>query len=202
MVGGRHRTEKPGTDWRRFALAGTAGLVLAGGTVAATTATAAVPVYFAVSGSTFTVTADTLRGRNAVQYASVTSGTDKKHPVAVASIADATLTNLCQSSVTRTPLGAVTLTIRTGENRSVHARDLVIDLQRLDGDLHFKDVRMGQDASTLRGAGPRARPGAYGQQARRLDINDVKVRAWSVAAATFELADASMSIRPGAHPCA
>ncbi|GHE99688.1 hypothetical protein GCM10018785_74050 [Streptomyces longispororuber] len=201
MAGGRHRTEKPGTDWRRFALAGTVGLVLAGGTVAATTATAAVPVYFAVSGSTFTVTADTLRGRDAVQYASVASGTDEKHPVAVASIADATLTNLCQSSVTRTPLGAVTLTIRTGENRSVHARDLVIDLQRLDGDLRFKQVRMGQDASTL-GAGPRAQQGAYGQQARRLDIDDVKVRAWSVAAATFELADASMSIRPGAHPCA
>ncbi|MEN2423825.1 DUF6230 family protein [Streptomyces rimosus] len=203
---GKHATQRStqqaGTDWRRLVVTGAAGLLLACGAVAATTATAAVPVYFAVSGSTFTVTAEALRGRNAVQYASVTTGTDQRHPVAVAAIAHATLTGLCQSSVTHTPLGAVTLTIRSGDDHPVHARDLVIDLQQLKGDLHFEQVRMGQDASTLTGAGARAQPGAYGQQASRLDINHVTVRAWSVAAGTFDLAGASMAIRPGAHPCA
>lgn len=194
---------RAGTDWRRFALLGTSGLALMAGTLWATTATAAVPASFAVSGSTFTVTADRLQGQQAVQYASVTSGSkQERHPVAVAAINNARLHGLCQSSVTRTPFGPVTLTIRSGRERPVHAGNLVIDLQRLDGDLHFGQVRMGQDAGTLNAVpGAQGQAGAYGQQARSLTVDRLRVRAWSVTAGTFDLKDATMSISPGDTSC-
>ncbi|MFE7118287.1 DUF6230 family protein [Streptomyces sp. NPDC057654] len=190
------------TDWRRLALAGPLALALAAGSVWATTASA-VPVTFAVSGSTFQVAADHLAGKDAVQFASFASdAAGKRRPVAVAGIGSARISHLCQSSVAHTPFGSVTLTIRSGEEHPVEAEDLVIDLKRLDGDLRFGRVQMGRDAGTLDAVqGVRGANGTYGQQARTLDIDRMRLRAWSLTAGTFGLKGASMSISPGDHSC-
>ncbi|MFF4603061.1 DUF6230 family protein [Streptomyces sp. NPDC001339] len=192
-----------GTSWRRVAVSAVLALAGSATTVWSTTA-AGVPVSFAVSGSTFQVTADQLNGREAVQYASFDKDArGRSRPVAVAGIGHARLTNVCQSSVARTPFGPVTLTIRGGRGALVTAEDLVIDLQQVRGDLRFGDVQMGRDASRLDAAGSLTGGvlGAYGQQARTLDITDMRLSAWSLAAGSFSLHDATMSIRPGNRPC-
>ncbi|MFJ2815219.1 DUF6230 family protein [Streptomyces sp. NPDC087294] len=193
---------RPHTDWRRFAVAAVAALALASGTVWTTTA-AAIPVSFAVAGGTFQVSADHVAGTGAAQYAaSVTDAAGKSHPVAVAAIGRARLTRLCQSSVAHTPFGDVTLTIRSGAEHPVEAEDLVIDLDRLDGDLTFGRVQLGRDASTLTAVdGAVGTAGAYGQQARTLVIDRMRLRAWSITAGTFSLRGAAMAISAGERPC-
>ncbi|GAA2268228.1 hypothetical protein GCM10010145_48470 [Streptomyces ruber] len=122
--------------------------------------------------------------------------------VAVAAIGRATLTDVCQSSVTRTPFGALTLVIRSGRGTPVEATGMVIDLQQVTGDLRFGQVQMGRDAATLDASPPtHGAPGAYGQQAKTFGITRMRMDAWSLAAGSFSLRDASMSIRPGARPC-
>ncbi|GGU97446.1 hypothetical protein GCM10010211_75930 [Streptomyces albospinus] len=202
---GRHSSSAApaaGTNWQRAAVAAVLALAASAMTVWSTTA-AGVPVNFAISGSTFQVTADQLKGRDAVQYASFhKDARGRNRPVAVAGIGHATLTNVCQSSVARTPFGPVTLTIRGGRGALVTAEDMVIDLKQVRGDLHFGDVQMGRDASTLDAGAPTgAALGAYGQQAKTLDITDMRLSAWSLAAGSFSLRDATMAIRLGNRPC-
>ncbi|OPC77138.1 hypothetical protein B4N89_42015 [Embleya scabrispora] len=198
----RARRAHPHTEVRRFALIATGALALSAGTLWGTIA-AGVPVSFAVSGGTFRISADHLSGKDAVQFASYrTDAGDRRHPVAVAGIADARLTNLCQSSVAHTPFGDLTLTIRSGPNTAVRAEHLVIDLDRLNGDMTFGQVQMGRDAATLDAVpGVVGTPGAYGQQARTLEIDKLRVQARSITAGTFSLTDASMSITAGDHSC-
>ncbi|MEU7039621.1 DUF6230 family protein [Streptomyces varsoviensis] len=200
--GGAAGRRRGRTDWRRLALAAPLALALAAGSVWATTASA-VPVTFAVSGSTFQVAAAHLAGKDAVQFASfATDAAGKRRPVAVAGIGSARISHLCQSSVAHTPFGSVTLTIRSGEEHPVKAENLVIDLKRLDGDLRFGRVQMGRDAGSLDAVeGVRGDRGTYGQQARTLDIDRMRLRAWSLTAGTFSLRGASMAISPGDHSC-
>ncbi|MEU9193118.1 DUF6230 family protein [Streptomyces hundungensis] len=191
-----------GTDWRRFALVATVAAVL-GAAVASTTTAIALPVSFAVAGSSFQVSAERLHGVGAVQFASFTQGASgPAHPVAIAGINSARITRLCQSSVAHTPFGAVTLTIRSGDDEPVEAHDLVLDLDHLDGDLRFGHAELGRDAATLDAvAGLHGLSGAYGQQARTLDIGRMRLTSWSVTAGSFDLRGAHMSVRKGTHPC-
>jgi hypothetical protein len=64
----------------------------------------AVPVSFAVSGSQFQISASKLEGTGFSQYAGVTEDTaGGQHNVAIANIASAQLSDLCQSVVSDTP---------------------------------------------------------------------------------------------------
>ncbi|MEC4016288.1 DUF6230 family protein [Streptomyces sp. H27-D2] len=198
-VGRRSRSH---TDRRLFALLATVALTLSAGTLWATTA-GAVPISFAVSGSTFQVRADHLAGTDAVQFAShTTDAAGRHHAVAVAGVGSAKITNLCQSAVAHTPLGDITLNIRSGEDHPVQADDMVIDMDRMEGDMTFGRVQMGRDAATLDSVpGAQGAPGTYGQQARTLKIDHLRLRAWSITAATFSLKDASMAVALGDHSC-
>ncbi|MGK5632878.1 DUF6230 family protein [Streptomyces sp. URMC 123] len=208
LSGGRHRTgrgrRQPAggrTNWRRFALVAPVALGLAGATVATTTA-AAIPVSFAVAGSPFSVTAQHLRATGAVQFPGHrTDAMGTRHPVAVVGIREARMDGLCQSAVARTPLGTATLMIRSRHARPVHASDMVLDLARLEGDMTFRSVEMGRDAATLDGAGVTGPAGVYGQQARTLEVTDMRIKAWSLTAGLFRLNGAAMDVRAGDHPC-
>ncbi|MEU6484538.1 DUF6230 family protein [Streptomyces sp. NPDC046887] len=168
-----------------------------------TTMASALPVSFAVAGRSFQVSADSLHGEGAVQYAAFTrDSSGSSRPVAVAGIDSARITGLCQSSVTRTPFGAVTLLIRSRPDTPVDARGLVIDLDNLEGNLRFGDVQLGRDAATLDAvAGVRGAEGAYGQQARTMDITGMRLTSWSVTAGSFTLRGSRMFVRLGEHPC-
>ncbi|MEU4797526.1 DUF6230 family protein [Streptomyces sp. NPDC023327] len=200
VTGSRHRSAGGRTDWRRFALAVTGALVLAGAMVAATTA-AAIPVSFAVAGSPFTVTAHRLEAEGVTQFASFRQETSgRRHAVAAVGLEEAALYGLCQSAVARTPLGTATLRIRSGDHRAVKASSLALDLSSIRGDMRFHAVEMGRDAATLRGA--RGAPGTYGQYADSLTIRHMRMDAWSLTAGLFTLGDATMDVRAGEHPCA
>ncbi|MFF2618608.1 DUF6230 family protein [Kitasatospora sp. NPDC058046] len=190
------------TAWGSFALLGTAAAGLSATTVWATVASG-VPTTFAVSGSTFRVSGDHLSGTGAAQFASYTTDSDgTRRPVAVAGIKHARITGLCQSAVAHTPLGDVTLTIRSAGTAPVEAVDMVIDLERLEGNLTFGKVQMGRDAATLDVIeGARGERGQYGQQAQTLEVEGLRVSAWSITAGSFSLKNATMSIRLGDQSC-
>ena len=145
------------TRWRRFAVVAVPALALAGAIVFGM-ANGAIAASFAVSGSTFKVSADKLVGNGFVQYGGV--AVDKAgnvHPVAVSGIKSASLTNLCQSVVV--PGTSISLVIRAGKTKDATATDLLIDMTQLSGDATFNNISIGQDASTLT-KGP---AGAVGQ---------------------------------------
>jgi len=175
------------TRWRRFAVVTVSALVLAGAIVFGM-ANGAIAASFAVSGSTFKVSADKLVGNGFVQYGGV--AVDKAgnvHPVAVSGIKSASLTNLCQSVVV--PGTSISLVIRAGKTKDATATDLLIDMTQLNGDATFNNIHIGQDASTLDAAGPNAHglAGGFGQQADSVVITNLHQIAWSTSAGTFAL---------------
>jgi hypothetical protein len=194
------------TRWRRFA-AVLVPAVAAAGVLMAGVATGAVPASFAVSGSTFKVTATHLHGTGFVQYGGVAyprggktitlpDGTvigdptdPNNHPIAVSGIADATLNNLCQSVVVVPH--QLSLVIHAGQdpNHPVRATNLMIGMTSLSGDATFGNINIGQDASTLSGGptGAHGLPGGFGQQAETVDIDNLSQIAWSTSAGTFTL---------------
>src|SRR5204862_1241322 len=177
------------TRWRRFAVVTVSALVLAGAIVFGM-ANGAIAASFAVSGSTFKVSADKLAGQGFVQYGGL--AVDKAgnaHPVAVSGIKSASLSNLCQSVVV--PGTPISLVIRAGRdpNHPATATGLLIDMTQLSGDATFQNISIGQDASTL-DKGPSTavgQAGGFGQQADKVTILGLHQIAGSTGAGTFPL---------------
>jgi hypothetical protein len=200
------------TRWRRFA-AVMVPAVAAAGAIIFGMANGAIAASFAVSGSTFKVSADELDGTGFVQYGGVAFEkghnpanvlTDPQvHPVAVSGIKTVTaLKNLCQSVVVpHTPL---TLVIRAGQTTPVTATDLLIDATQLQGDATFTNIDIGQDATTL-SKGPDGAvspiPGSFGQQADSVVIKNLKQVAWSTSAGTFALNGLKLSLNVTQTEC-
>lgn len=182
-------TGQGGTRWRRFA-AVMVPTVFVVGIMGAGIAGGAVPVSFAVSGSTFKVTASHLHGTNFVQYGSVAvdkSGT--QHLVAESGIESADLTNLCQSVAVPGTGGALNLLLKAGNGGTpAHASDMIIDMTQLSGDATFTNINIGQDASTLGGPkGSGGLAGGFGQRSDVVDITNLSQTAYATSAGTFTL---------------
>ncbi|SIM77275.1 DUF6230 family protein [Micromonospora cremea] len=194
------RIDNPGhTRWRRSAALLVPVVVVAGAIVLGM-AHGAVAASFAVSGQTFKVSASELQGTGFVQYGGVAREVDgKEHPVAVTGIREARLYDLCQS--VKTPGLPVVLTINAGGGgRPATASDLLIDAESLEGDVVFKNVNIGQDASTLQGGpdgaqGPRK---GFGQQADVVTIKNLRQVARSTQAGTFNLTGLRLKVNLGA----
>jgi hypothetical protein len=174
-------------------------------------ANGAVPAQFAVSGSTFKISADQLDGTGFVQYGGRASekGADPKNPfdpkhhvVATSGIKSATLTNLCQSVA---PPGLpVSMVIRAGrDGKKVTASDLLIDMTQLTGDAEFSNIHIGQDASTLDAAGDDVHglQGGFGQQATEVHIKGLRQIAWSTQAGTFTLNGLDLHVSLSKEEC-
>jgi hypothetical protein len=148
----------------------------------------AVPVSFAISGSPFKISASLLEGTSFSQYAGVANDTaGKPHAVAIANIGQASLTDLCQSVVTDTPMGKVGMLITAGgDGKPATATGLQIGMTDLKGDTSFDDVRIGVDASTVKTANKGA-AGDFAQDSDSLRIVDLQQTAWSTQAAVFTL---------------
>ncbi|MFC4019978.1 DUF6230 family protein [Micromonospora sp. GCM10011542] len=196
----QQRFDNPGrTRWRRSAALLVPMAVVAGAIVLGM-ANGAVAASFAVSGQTFKVSASELQGTGFVQYGGVAREVDgTEHPVAVTGIREARLYDLCQSA--KTPGMPVVLTITAGGGgRPATASDLLIDVESLEGDVTFKNVNIGQDASTLEG-GPDGARGArkgFGQQADAVTIKNLRQVARSTQAGTFNLTGLRLKVNVGA----
>ncbi|GAB3886711.1 hypothetical protein GCM10027612_24260 [Microbispora bryophytorum subsp. camponoti] len=152
MIQGRVR-------WKRFALVFVPALAVASVLVGAT-AEGAIGASFVVSGDTFKVSADTLQGQGFVQYGStVENKKGQKIPVAVSGIRKATLTNMCQTVLVKSPVGAVTIRITAGTGKDpVIAENMIVDATQIEGNAVFTKLEAGRDASSsTRCPAPRAR---------------------------------------------
>ncbi|GIF75342.1 DUF6230 family protein [Asanoa siamensis] len=190
-------TPRGRTRWRRFA-ALILPAVAAAGFIVFGMANGAIAASFAVSGQTFKVSADKLVGNGFVQYGSmVEDAKGGQHPVAVSGINHATLANLCQS--VRVPGMPIVLTINAGGgDKPASADNLLIDMTELRGDATFTNIEIGRDAGTLNKANTKGTSGAFGQQADKVVINDLKQVAWSTSAGTFKLTGLKLKVNVGA----
>ncbi|MFD3718254.1 DUF6230 family protein [Streptomyces sp. NPDC058674] len=201
-----------GTRWKRFALvmvpsiAATAavGVGLAQGALAAS---------FSVSGQDFKVSADSLVGEDLIQYGSLSkgkelhTGKDVYHPVTISGFSKATITNMCQSLVTPTPLGNITLQLRTGNKcEAAVAKNIYLDVAELDADAEFTDLDIGvavNDGShtTKPKPGTVADGAMFSQRAKTAKLTNVKQKAWATTAGTFTLPDLKLRLLGGDKPC-
>ncbi|MCT7351058.1 DUF6230 family protein [Streptomyces sp. 15-116A] len=201
-----------GTRWKRFAVvmvpsvAATAaiGVALAQGALAAS---------FSVSGQSFKVTAERLEGKGFSQYGAIDEGYTLKgekvhHPVAVSAFKSAEITGMCQSVVTPTPFGNVSLQLKAGGGgKPVEAENLYIDVEDLGADATFRNIDIGvaaKDATKgpgMKGGKEQANPYGFAQQAESATLTDVKQTAWATTAGTFKLSGLKMSLSAGTKEC-
>ncbi|GAA1278439.1 cholesterol esterase [Planotetraspora silvatica] len=189
--------------WKRFALVFVPAIAIASVLVGAT-AEGAIGASFVVSGDTFKVSADKLRGQGFVQYGSlVQNKKGQKIPVAVSGIRHATLTNMCQTVLVDSPVGAVTIKLTAGTGKSpVVAENMIVDASQLQGNAVFTRIQVGRDAGTLDAvSGGAGASGMFGQQASAVTITGFKQVSWAVNAATFKLPGLKLTVEPGKHEC-
>jgi hypothetical protein len=197
------------TRWRRFA-AVVVPAAAAAGAIVFGMANGAIAAQFVVSGQQFKVSADRLEGDGFTQYGNVLIGkvNDPKNPlgkaraVAESGIQDATLYNMCQS--VKIPNVPVVLLINAGKDQQhpAHAKNLLIDMSYLSGDATFKNIVIGQDASTLdadgRPAAEHGAEGSLGQQAAHVTITNLHQVAWKTTAGEFALNGLQLAVKVGA----
>ena len=181
-------------NWRRFALVMLPSL-LAVAALVMLTAQSVLAVSFSISGTPFTVTAKQLKGQGFEQFGvldhsvlKVLPGHTNEIPLTANSMQSATLTDMCQ----QVSLGGLTIKITAGTGGTpVSAKDLVVDADQLSGNAEFKNINIGQDASTLKWVqGP---TGAFAQQADSVTIDNLRQHAYATTAGTFTLPGFSLS---------
>lgn len=187
------------TRWRRFAALMIPSAIAAGAIVVGM-ANGAIAASFSVSGQQFKVSASNLNGTGFKQYggADVTAG-GKVIPVAVSEIADAELTNLCQTVDVKNPLGLkIVLRIEAGKgpNKADHvtAKGLQIGMTELSGDATFTNIDIGRDGGQLSTG---KADGTFGQAAEGVNIDGLQQTAYSTHAGTFALKGLSMKVLIG-----
>ncbi|MFE3452872.1 DUF6230 family protein [Nonomuraea sp. NPDC059194] len=187
--------------WKRFALIFTPVVAMASLLVGAT-AQGAIGASFVVAGSTFKLFAGELRAQGFTLAEGVVHDIKGRTiPVIVTGIGRAQVTDLCQSAVVKSPLGAVTVTITGGLEAPVTVENMVIDTAVARADATINDLELGRDASTLDVPAARGPAGTFGAQGRTVTLRDVRLTAWAVTAATFRLPDLKLSLRAGEHEC-
>ncbi|MGW3207726.1 DUF6230 family protein [Streptomyces sp. NPDC001135] len=176
---------------RAAVMAVPATLVAAG--LAVLTAQGALGVQFAISGMPFTVTATELNGTGFEQFGGLDNMADGSPNagdsggqvlVVTSAIKKATLTKLCQS----VDLGGTNLLITAGGGADkVVARDLTTDSTELSGNAAFRNIEIGNDASTLNKANAKGPIGVFSQQADTVHIGNLRQTNYATTAGVFKL---------------
>ncbi|WP_073951383.1 DUF6230 family protein [Streptomyces kebangsaanensis] len=166
---------------------------LAAAGLAVLTAQGALGVQFAISGMPFTVTATELNGTGFEQFGALDNmaedspnagDTGGQVLVVTSAIKSATLTKLCQS----VDLGGTNLLITAGSGATkVTATDLTTDSTELSGDAAFRNIEIGNDASTLTKAGVQGPKGVFSQQADTVRIANLRQTNYATTAGVFKL---------------
>ncbi|MFV2197805.1 DUF6230 family protein [Nocardiopsis sp. LOL_012] len=166
----------------------------------------ALAASFAVSGQSFKISADHLEGEGFVQYGWLNQNVrEEAVPVAVAGIREADLQGMCMSVLTEFPIiGAISLNLEAGaDGETVHASDLVIDMEQMAGNAEFTDMEIGRDAGTL-DQGPEGAQGfndLFGMQSSTIVVDDLEQTAWAANAGTFRLDGLRLGVEPGVDEC-
>lgn len=155
----------------------------------------AVPVSFAVSGTSFTMGGSQLAGAQFSQYGGVAQledGTEK--PVAIANIGEATISDLCQEIVMETPLGEVAMVITAGQGDSpVSANNLQIGMTDLAGDAVFGNVRIGTDASQVL-TSAKGSAGDFAMDSDEITLTNFSQTAYTTTAGTLALTGMELAV--------
>ncbi|MEV6633290.1 DUF6230 family protein [Actinoplanes sp. NPDC051470] len=190
------------TNWRKFALA--AGVpAVAAGFLLFGMSQGALAASFAVSGQDFKISADRLDGTGFSQYGGVVKDAEGKQiPVSMSGIADAKLTNLCQSVRVKDAPMSLTITAGTEKGKPARATNMLIGMKDLAGDATFTNINIGQDAGTLTKGGTEAKgeTGGFGQQSDKIVINGLRQTAVSTTAGTFKLTGLDLKLNFGSSP--
>lgn len=190
------------TNWRTFALA--AGVpAVAAGFLLFGMSQGALAASFAVSGQDFKISADQLDGTGFAQYGGVVKDANGKQiPVSMSGIADAKLTNLCQSVRVKDAPMSLTITAGTEKGKPARATNMLIGMKDLAGDATFTNINIGQDAGTLTKGGKAAKgeTGGFGQQSDKIVINGLRQTAVSTTAGTFKLTGLNLKLNFGSSP--
>lgn len=155
----------------------------------------AVPVSFAVSGTSFTMGGSQLVGQKFSQYGGVAKLEDGTElPVAIANIGDATIADLCQEIVSDTPLGKVAMVITAGQGGNpVTATNLQIGMTDLAGDAVFSNVRIGTDAAQVltdaKGSG-----GDFALDSEGITLDGFSQTAYTTTAGTLALTGMQLKV--------
>ena len=178
-------------NWRRFAAVALPALAVAV-VLVVLTAQSVLAVSFSISGTPFTVTARELRGQGFEQFGVLDTSVLKVLPghtnqivLTANAMRSATLSHMCQAVT----LGGLTLRITAGDgSKPVSATDLVVDADKLSGNVTFRHINIGQDASTLNQVpGVRGPAGDFAQQANSVVITNLRQHAYATTAGTFTL---------------
>ncbi|MFF4500802.1 DUF6230 family protein [Streptomyces sp. NPDC001401] len=183
---------------RRAAVMAVPAVAVAAG-LAIMTAEGALGVQFSISGMPFTVTAKSLDGTGFEQFGDLDSmipdspnagDTGGQVLIVTSAIKNATLDSLCQS----VDLGGTNLLIKAGAGASkVQATDLTTDSTELSGDAAFKNIEIGNDASTLTKAGVKGKKGVFSQQADTVHIDNLRQTNYATTAGVFKLPGLKLS---------
>jgi len=206
-----------GTKWKRFALVMVPTVGIAGAMTVAM-ANGVLASSFAVSGQQFKVSADRLDGQVFAQSGTVIVSADgQKHAVAVAGIKVADIKNMCQSVNVPIPVvGNLTVVLKAGADKAVHATDLVLDTNQVDADAEFEGVNIGASAAGIQKKynidgfqksdehgqlGKDFDPGDFGQVVEKATLTGVRQTAYSTTAATMSLKGLSISANLNGKEC-
>ncbi|GLW34611.1 DUF6230 family protein [Actinoplanes regularis] len=187
------------TRWRRFTAMLLGGLVATAGLILLT-GKGVLAASFSISGMPFTVTSPKLHGYGFAQYAELDhmepgspneGDTGGQVVVIVSAIRDAQLDGLCQSIA----LGGINLKITAGSaSNKVTADTLVVDSDLITANADFKNIDIGQDASTLtRVPGKAGAIGVFGQQAEEVTLTNLRQNNYATTAVTFHLPNLRMA---------
>lgn len=193
------------TRWKRFAVV-LALSVLAAGVLLFAVAQGAIGASFAVSGSSFKISASQLQGSGFAQFASIDRTADGAHPVATTAIGSASMDDFCQSATARSipGIGDVSLVIRAAGRDSVQASNMVIHIADLTGSrLSFHNADLGVDAGQPAKGPPgvAGSAGSFGQQADRFVLENLRATAWRTTASTLTLNGLDLAVTTGRSEC-
>jgi hypothetical protein len=166
----------------------------------------AIPVSFAVAGSGFKISADEFSGQHFEQFGSTIQQKDGTAvPVALTAIKHVNIDHLCQTISMKLPLidKNVVLKITAGDaGTPATADDIIIAAGAQRGEAVFKNITIGQDASTItQYPGFTGPSGAFALQSDSIDIKHLQQDSWSVQAGTFTLTHLNLSVNLSNQEC-
>ncbi len=197
-------SEQGRTRWIRFAGVLAAGLVCAV-LLLSGLARGALAASFAVSGTSFKISADKLVGTGFVQFGGTDNGPGGAHPVGVSGFRTTVADNFCQSVTLRDlPLvGNITLRLASPGPEGMSATNIVLGVAGLTGDMTLVNSQIGVDAAQVSQGPPGVvgQPGGFAQQAAEATVVAPRMVAWSATAYTLRLKNMSMSLHNGGNEC-
>jgi hypothetical protein len=197
------KDEEGRTFWGRAAIVFVPGMVVVGA-LGIAVAQGAMAASFAISGTSFSLSADKVVAKDLASYPGTSkAGDGKQHPTVLAGAQSAEITNMCAAQKVPTPFGDITMVVKSGQNGPVTATGLLSDMETLAGGKGtITNAQVGRDAATLdKVPGFTGPQGVFGTQADTVEVHDVKGTAWAGTAGTINFTGISVAVKFGGEGC-